>query len=89
MNRIVEILAFKKGLTIMVQTIAQKDSRNYECRTLRVEDIQNILGIGRSQAYSMVNHAADHGEPFRVIRVGSALLISKKSFDEYLDVHGL
>jgi len=51
-----------------------------ECRTYGVCDIQNILGISRTMAYKLVN-----SEPFRVVRVGNRIRISKKSFDEWLD----
>lgn len=61
-----------------------------ECRTLRVEDCAAVLGIGRSAAYTLVRNAESNGgTPFRVMRVGTSLLISKKSFDEYLNTNGL
>lgn len=61
-----------------------------ECRTLRVEDCAAVLGIGRSAAYTLVRSAESNGgTPFRVMRVGTSLLISKKSFDEYLNANGL
>lgn len=80
----------QKGRDTMEQTTVQNIKSHYECRTLHVEDIQNILGIGRSQAYMMVRNAsADDDAPFKVMRLGNRLLISKKSFDEYLEANGL
>lgn len=73
----------------MNQTTQQKIKTNHECRTLRVEDAATILGIGRSAAYSLVRKAAEDNSPFKVMRLGTALLISKKSFDEYLEAQGL
>jgi len=74
----------------MNQTIQPKVKPNYECRTLHVEDIQNILGIGRSQAYMMVRNASVSDDaPFKVMRLGNRLLVSKKSFDDYLEANGL
>ena len=74
----------------MEQTVARNNKKNYECRTLHVEDIQNILGIGRSQAYMMVRKASVSDDaPFKVMRLGNRLLVSKKSFDDYLEANGL
>lgn len=51
-------------------------------KTYRVEDIMQILDIGRNSAYNLVkeNH-------FNVIRIGTAIRISRKSFDEWLESH--
>lgn len=74
----------------MNQTIKQNTNLQRECRTLRVDDCASILGIGRSAAYSLVREAeTTEGTPFKVMRVGTSLLISKKSFDAYLDANGL
>lgn len=51
-----------------------------ERRTYTVEEIQSILGIGRSTAYKLVNQNC-----FRTVRVGNRVVISSKSFDEWLD----
>lgn len=61
----------------------------HACRTLRVEDVQTILGLGRSQAYAMVRNAEVVGQPFSVVRIGNRLLVSKKSFDEFLEANGI
>lgn len=52
------------------------------CRTYRVEEIADILGIGRSSAYELVKQGC-----FKTVRIGSAIRISKKSFDEWLESH--
>lgn len=49
-------------------------------RTYTVEEIASILGIGRTAAYSLV-----HSGIFKSVRVGSAIRVSKASFDEWLD----
>lgn len=59
------------------------------CRTLRVAECAEILGIGRSSAYELARQAEKEGGPFVVVRVGTSLLISKKSFDAFLDANGL
>ena len=47
-------------------------------------DIQQILSIGRSQAYILMNEAYQNKAPFRVIRIGKLLRATKKSFDAWL-----
>jgi len=52
----------------------------YEKRTYTVEEIQNILSIGRNAAYELVK-----SNQFRSVRVGGNIRISKKNFDTWLD----
>ena len=47
---------------------------------LNVSDIQNILDIGRKQAYELV-----HSGKFHVIKVGSRIKISKKIFINWIE----
>ena len=53
---------------------------NTGCRAYTVEDIAEILGIGRSSAYSLVkqNH-------FKIVRIGKNIRISRKSFDDWFE----
>ena len=51
-----------------------------EPRTYKVEDIAEILCIGRTSAYNLVRDGH-----FKVVRIGNAIRISRKSFDEWLD----
>ncbi len=53
-----------------------------EKRTYLVGDIAAILGIGKSSAYELVKQGH-----FKIVRIGTAIRISKKSFDEWLDSH--
>lgn len=67
----------------------KKENKN-DCLTLRVDDCAEILGIGRSAAYTLCKNAeSSNGVPFKVIRLGTSILISKKSFNEYLEANGL
>ena len=59
---------------------AMRNEKQSNKRTYTVEEIAEILGIGRTAAYSLV-----HSGVFKSIRVGSAIRISKVSFDEWLD----
>jgi excisionase family DNA binding protein len=49
-------------------------------RTYTVEDVAQILGIGRTSAYLLVKEGH-----FKIVRIGNAIRISKRSFDEWLD----
>ena len=49
-------------------------------KTYRVEDIVRILDISRSAAYNLVREGH-----FKIVRIGSAIRISRKSFDEWLE----
>ena len=51
-----------------------------ERRTYTVDDIAQILGIGRTSAYILVKEGH-----FKIVRSGNAIRISKRSFDEWLD----
>jgi len=51
-----------------------------EQRTYKVEEIAEILDIGRTSAYNLVREGH-----FAVVRIGTAIRVSKKSFDEWLD----
>jgi excisionase family DNA binding protein len=45
-----------------------------------VNDIAQILGIGRTLAYKLV-----HKRYFKTIRIGNSIRISKSSFDEWFN----
>ena len=49
-------------------------------RTYTVDEIQYILGIGLSTAYKLVKERQFHS-----VKVGHRVLISRKSFDSWLD----
>lgn len=49
-------------------------------RTYLVEDIAAILGVSKSSAYRVVKQGH-----FKIVRIGTSIRISKKSFDEWLD----
>ena len=49
-------------------------------RTYRVEEIARILDISKSSAYDLVRQGV-----FKTVKIGSAIRISKQSFDDWLD----
>ena len=66
---------------IKVRNQTNKSSPMYEDkRTYTVNEIQDILKIGRSSAYSLIKK-----EVFKSVRIGGIIRISKQSFDKWLD----
>jgi len=49
-------------------------------RTYTVDEIADILDIGRSSAYELVKCGQ-----FNTVRISTAIRVSKKSFDDWLD----
>ncbi|MCU0080783.1 helix-turn-helix domain-containing protein [Extibacter muris] len=64
----------------MSQTVKDVQRNVPEQRTYKVEEIAEILNIGRTSAYNLVKEGH-----FKVVRIGNAIRVSKKSFDEWLD----
>lgn len=56
-----------------------------ESKVYTVDDIRELLGIGRSAAYDYVKKVEKEKQPFRVIRIGSSYRIPKESFDKWLN----
>lgn len=50
-----------------------------------VEDIQKLLGIGRSKTYTYLDEVYRTQSPFRVIKIGKLFRVPKQSFDNWLD----
>ena len=59
-------------------TLQPKPSSGNRCYT--VQDLQDILGVGRKSVYSLLKR-----KEFRWIQVGAIYRIPKKSFDDWLD----
>ena len=53
---------------------------SYEKRVYTVDEIIDILGIGKNAAYTLVNSGVFHS-----VKIGGHYRISKKSFDKWLD----
>ena len=64
----------------MSQTWNGTKNETPERRTYTVDDIAQILGIGRTSAYILVKEGH-----FKIVRIGNDIRISKRSFDEWLD----
>lgn len=61
--------------TAMLSTLG-----TYEKRVYTVDEIQDVLGISKTTAYSLVKQ-----QLFRCVKIGGHYRISKKSFDAWLD----
>ena len=54
-------------------------------KVYNAEDIQKILGIGKSRTYIFLDEVYRHNGPFRVIKVGKLYRVPMQSFDEWLN----
>ena len=70
---------FEDKITALNQATDQQPIL-FEKRTYTVPEIQDILGIGKNSAYSLVKSGA-----FRTVRIGGSIRVSKKSFEKWLD----
>ena len=70
---------YRKGVN-MAQIWKGTKKEMPERRTYTVDDVAQILGIGRTSAYILVKEGH-----FKIVRIGNAIRISKRSFDEWLD----
>ncbi|MEG2881490.1 MAG: helix-turn-helix domain-containing protein [Christensenella sp.] len=52
----------------------------YEKKTYTVMEIAQLLGISQNAAYDLVKENC-----FKSVRIGTAIRISRKSFDEWLN----
>ena len=71
---------FEERIAELNERSVEYPEPEYDKRVYTVEEIQDILGIGRNAAYGLVRRGA-----FRSVRFGGKIRISKKSFDEWLD----
>jgi excisionase family DNA binding protein len=71
---------FEDRVSILNKEAEAIPSFSYEKRIYTVDEIQDILGIGRNSAYNLVKSGVFHS-----VRIGGNIRISKKSFDEWLD----
>lgn len=53
-------------------------------KVYEAEDIQKLLGIGRTKVYEFLEEVYQKQEPFRVIKIGKMYKIPCRSFDKWL-----
>jgi len=61
---------------------AQGSCNNPAKRVYSVDEIAEILDISRGSAYELIREGL-----FRTVRIGSAIRVSRQSFDDWLDNH--
>ena len=71
-----KIAALNKANELRMELMASPVDK----RVYTVDEIQDILGIGRTSAYNLI-----HKNLFHCVRIGGSIRISKKSFDAWLD----
>lgn len=60
------------------------DTMNLEKQVYDADDIQKLLGIGRSKAYAFLDEVYEKQKPFRVIKIGRLYRIPIETFDKWL-----
>ena len=68
----------------LMSTNTPSEKGTPQSRTYTVNDIAAILGIGRATAYKLANSGL-----FKTIRIGNMIRISRKSFEEWLNMEEL
>lgn len=58
---------------------------NIEKKVYDAEDIQKLLGIGRSKAYTFLDEVYENQKPFRVVKIGRLYRVPKEAFDKWLN----
>lgn len=53
-------------------------------KVYEAEDIQKLLGIGRTKVYEFLDEVYTKQEPFRVIKIGKMYKIPCRPFDKWL-----
>ena len=61
------------------------DSIDISKKVYEADDIQKLLGLGRTKTYEFLDEVFQKQEPFRVIKIGKLFRVPKQSFDNWLD----
>ena len=54
-------------------------------KVYNAEDVQVMLGLGRTKTYDFLDRVNKSQEPFRVIKIGRIYRIPKDSFDSWIN----
>jgi len=65
--------------------VTEIDTMNLQKQVYDADDIQKLLGIGRSKAYAFLDEAYESQKPFRVIKIGKLYRVPKEGFDQWLN----
>lgn len=58
---------------------------NINKKVYEVDEIREILGVGRTKMYDYIKEVYKTQTPFKVIRIGNVYRIPKASFDKWID----
>lgn len=72
------VLLLKRGGAAMAESF------DISKKVYDAEDIQKLLGIGRTKAYEFLDEVYKKQEPFRVIKIGKVYRIPCKPFEKWL-----
>ncbi len=61
------------------------DAMCVEKKVYDAEDIQKLLGLGRSKTYAFLDEVYEKQKPFRVIKIGRLYRVPKEIFDKWLN----
>lgn len=61
-----------------------KSSNSESTIVYLAEDIQRLLGLGRSKTYEYLQQVYRDQAPFRVLKIGKLFRIPKQSFDAWI-----
>lgn len=61
-----------------------KDTKSESTIVYHAEDIQSLLGLGRSKTYEYLQQVYRDQAPFRVVKIGKLFRIPKQSFDAWI-----
>lgn len=64
--------------------VVKIDTMCVEKKVYDADDIQKLLGIGRSKAYAFLEEVYEKQKPFRVIKIGRLYRVPKETFDKWL-----
>lgn len=67
------------------QISAEPEKAAEDKKVYLAQDIQKLLGIGRSRCYTYLEEVYKKQEPFRVIKIGKLFRVPKQSFDNWLN----
>lgn len=56
-----------------------------EKKVYEVEEIQQILCVGRTSMYEFIRRVYKEQKPFKVVKIGKVYRIPKASFDKWLN----
>lgn len=75
----------ESGADLMGRNDTMQENDAAEKVVYLAQDIQKLLGIGRSRCYTYLEEVYKKQEPFRVIKIGKLFRVPRQSFDNWLN----